>query len=113
MKKLFPVFVLCFFLTSVSAFGQMLDRSDSRVQTTFSPGAGWQVLGTVRPKSVTEITAGQNWTLGCETLDRDYIFWDTYKEYDKTLKTLIFPAYQTIPIIRPPYFAPTWIILGR
>ncbi len=81
MKKLFPVFVLCFFLTTVSAFGQMLDRSDTRVQTTFSPGAGWQVLGTVRPKSVTEITAGQNWTLGCETLDRDYIFWDTYKEY--------------------------------
>ena len=81
MKRLFPVFVLCFFLTTVSAFGQMLDRSDTRVQTTFSPGAGWQVLGTVRPKSVTEITAGQNWTLGCETLDRDYIFWDTYKEY--------------------------------
>ena len=81
MKRLFPVFVLCFFLTTVSAFGQMLDRSDTRVQTTFSPGADWQVLGTVRPKSVTEITAGQNWTLGCETLDRDYIFWDTYKEY--------------------------------
>ncbi|MBR0237008.1 MAG: beta-galactosidase [Thermoguttaceae bacterium] len=81
MKRLFPVFVLCFFLTTVSAFGQMLDRSDTRVQTTFSPGADWQVLGTVRPKSVTEITAGQNWTLGCETLDRDYIYWDTYKEY--------------------------------
>lgn len=81
MKKIIPIFVLCFFLTTVCAFGQMLDRSDSRVQTTFSPGAGWKVLGTVRPKSVTEITAGQNWTLGCETLDRDYIFWDTYKEY--------------------------------
>ena len=81
MKRLFPVFVLCFFLITISAFGQMLDRSDTRVQTTFSPGAGWQVLGTVRPKSVTEITVGQNWTLGCETLDRDYIFWDTYKEY--------------------------------
>lgn len=85
MKKLFPVFVLCFFLTTVSAFGQMLDRSDTRVQTTFNPGAGWKVLGTVRPKSVTEITAGQNWTLGCETLDRDYIFWDTYKEYVASL----------------------------
>ena len=81
MKKLFPVFVLCFFLATVSAYAQMLDRSDSRVQTTFNPGADWKVLGTVRPKSVTEITAGQNWTLGCETLDRDYIFWDTYKEY--------------------------------
>ncbi|MBQ6615341.1 MAG: beta-galactosidase [Thermoguttaceae bacterium] len=81
MKKLFPVFVLCFFLVTVSAYAQMLDRSDSRVQTTFNPGADWKVLGTVRPKSVTEITAGQNWTLGCETLDRDYIFWDTYKEY--------------------------------
>lgn len=86
MKKTFFVFVFVLsfsslVLTTACAFAQMLDRSDSRVQTTFSPGADWNVLGTVRPKSASEITAGQNWTLGCETLDRDYIFWDTYKEY--------------------------------
>ncbi|MBQ9456268.1 MAG: beta-galactosidase, partial [Thermoguttaceae bacterium] len=81
MKKSPLLFVLCVLLSSVPAFAQMLDRSDTRVQTTFSPGANWNVLGTVRPKSAPEITAGQNWTLGCETLDRDYIFWETYKEY--------------------------------
>lgn len=59
---------------------QMLDRSDSRVQTTFTPGA-WNVLGTVRPRPVSELTHGQNWALGCETMDRDYIFWETYRDY--------------------------------
>ena len=59
MKKTFFlfVFVLSFVLTTVCASAQMLDRSDSRVQTTFSPGADWNVLGTVRPKSAPEITA--------------------------------------------------------
>lgn len=81
MKKSPLLFALCVLLASVPAFAQMLDRSDTRVQTTFSPGDEWKLLGTVKPKSASEITAGQNWTLGCETLDRDYIFWETYKEY--------------------------------
>jgi len=58
---------------------QMLDRTDSRVQTTLK--TGWKCLGTVQPRSVGEIGAGQNWALGCETLCRDYIYWDTYKDY--------------------------------
>ena len=57
----------------------MLDRTDTRVQTTLK--TGWKLLGTIRPRSVGEIPAGQNWALGCETLCRDYIYWDTYKDY--------------------------------
>lgn len=62
-----------------AAEAQMLDRTDSRVQTTLK--VGWKCLGTIRPRSVGEIDAGQNWALGCETLCRDYIYWDTYKDY--------------------------------
>lgn len=57
---------------------QMLDRSDSRVQTTLA--IGWKCIGTVRPRSVGQIES-QNWTLGCETLCRDYIDYNLYKEY--------------------------------
>jgi len=58
---------------------QMIDRTASRVQTTLK--TGWKCLGTIQPRSVKEIDAGQNWALGCETLCRDYIYWDTYKDY--------------------------------
>ncbi|MDO4582915.1 MAG: beta-galactosidase [Planctomycetia bacterium] len=60
-------------------WGQMLDRTDSRVQTTLA--IEWKCLGTIQPRGVTEIPGEQMWTLGCETLCRDYIYWDTYKEY--------------------------------
>lgn len=58
--------------------GQMLDYTDTRVQTTLK--TGWKQLGTIKQKNIKEIK-DQNWTLGCETLCRDYIYWDTYKEY--------------------------------
>jgi hypothetical protein len=56
----------------------MIDRTDSRVRTTLK--TGWKCLGTIKPRNVGEID-GQNWTLGCETLDREFIYFDTYKDY--------------------------------
>ena len=64
-------------LTSVGS-AQVIDTSETRVQTTLDPGL--QRIGTIKPRSVTEIT-GQNWWLGCETLDRDFTSWDSYKDY--------------------------------
>lgn len=58
---------------------QMIDRTASRVQTTLDPGL--ERIGTIRPRSVSEIPGEQNWTLGCETLDRDFIYWETYRDY--------------------------------
>ena len=37
-------------------------------------------VGTIRPRGVSEIR-GQNWRLGCEILDRDYMNFDEYKEH--------------------------------
>ncbi len=37
-------------------------------------------IGTIRPRSATEI-GPSNWTLGCETLDRDFADWDQYRDY--------------------------------
>ncbi len=79
-----PLLVLVGILGASPLWGQMIDFSDSRVQTTFTPGE-WKTIGTVVQKSVTDVTHSQNWTLGCETLDRDYIFWETYKEYVASL----------------------------
>jgi len=57
---------------------QVIDTSDTRVQTTLDPGM--KRIGTIKPRRVGEIT-GQNWSLGCETLDRDFANWDSYKDY--------------------------------
>jgi len=57
---------------------QVIDTSETRVQTTLDPGM--KRIGTIQPRRVGEI-AGQNWSLGCETLDRDFANWDTYKDY--------------------------------
>lgn len=57
---------------------QVIDTSETRVQTTLAPGL--KRIGTITPRSVGEI-AGQNWSLGCETLDRGFANYDSYKEY--------------------------------
>ena len=64
-------------LASVAS-AQVIDTSETRVQTTLDPGL--QRIGTIKPRSVGEI-AGQNWSLGCETLDRGFANYDSYKDY--------------------------------
>lgn len=56
----------------------MIDTTPTRVQTTLEPGL--RRLGTLVPKSAGEISTSR-WTLGCETLDREYASYETYKEY--------------------------------
>lgn len=79
MKRIIFLAAVLFFCGQIPFIqAQMIDRSPSRVQTTLK--VNWKVIGSVAPRSVHEI-GEQNWTLGCETMDRDYIYWDTYKEY--------------------------------
>ncbi|MCY2990711.1 MAG: hypothetical protein NTY19_22955 [Planctomycetota bacterium] len=42
-----------------------MDTSPERAKTPLNPGI--TQIGTIRPRSATEIS-GSNWTLGCETL---------------------------------------------
>ena len=56
----------------------MLDRSATRVQTTLK--TGWKQLGVIKQKSVPEVDS-RPWSVGCETLCRDYIDYNLYKEY--------------------------------
>jgi hypothetical protein len=63
---------------AAAAYDVKLDVSPDRVRTPLK--VDMERIGTLCPRGVSEIR-GSNWTLGCETLDRDYIFWDTYKEY--------------------------------
>ena len=55
-----------------------LSTSPNRVRTPLR--IDLPLLGTLRPKSVAEI-GRSNWTLGCETLDRDFADWDAYRDY--------------------------------
>jgi len=63
---------------ATAACAQVLDTSETRVQTALDPGL--KRIGTLVPRSVAEIGA-QNWSLGCETLDRGFANYDCYKEY--------------------------------
>ena len=58
--------------------GLRLDMSANRVKTPLK--VDLPRIGTLRPRSSTEIKAS-NWTIGCETLDRDFAKFDAYKEF--------------------------------
>jgi hypothetical protein len=71
------MFLAALAMASVAS-AQVIDTSETRVQTTLDPGL--ERIGTLKPRSVGEI-AGQNWSLGCETLDRGFANYDSYKDY--------------------------------
>ncbi|MDO5554660.1 MAG: beta-galactosidase [Planctomycetia bacterium] len=77
--------VFCLFSTSVCGFSALgladepvLDDTPTRVQTSLA--VAMEEVGTLRPKTVNEIETSQ-WTLGCETMDREYTNYDRFKEY--------------------------------
>lgn len=63
---------------AVGAYEVKLDVSPDRVKTPLR--VEMERIGTLRPRSVGEIR-GSNWTLGCETLDRDFAIFDEYKAF--------------------------------
>ncbi|MBI5684755.1 MAG: beta-galactosidase [Verrucomicrobia bacterium] len=72
------VFALCCAAAGVAAAGPRIDTSPDRAKTPLNPGL--KQIGTIKPRAASEI-AGSNWTLGCETLDRDFADYQQYKEY--------------------------------
>ncbi len=78
MKQSRTWIVTAMFALTAAASAQVIDTSETRVQTTLDPGL--KRIGTITPRSVGQI-AGQNWSLGCETLDRGFANYDSYKEY--------------------------------
>ncbi|MDO4573662.1 MAG: beta-galactosidase [Planctomycetia bacterium] len=65
-------------LWSGLAWSQVIDNTPTRVQTTLDPQM--TQVGTLTPKSVEEISTSR-WTLGCETIDREYSDYQAWKEY--------------------------------
>ena len=63
---------------AAAAYDVKLDVSPDRVRTPLA--VDMTRIGTLRPRSVDEIR-GSNWTLGCETLDRDFAVFDEYKSF--------------------------------
>jgi hypothetical protein len=72
------VAVMCSAAWGAAVAGPKIDASPDRAKTALNPGL--RQVGTIRPRSASEIK-GSNWTLGCETLDRDFASYDEYKEY--------------------------------
>jgi len=76
--KHFIAVCLCLAASVSLAAGPAIDTSPDRAKTDLNPGL--KQIGTIRPRSATEIE-GSNWTLGCETLDRDFADYQEYKQY--------------------------------
>lgn len=65
-------------LSVVLGHGVEIDASSDRAKTDLNPGL--KQIGVIKPRSASEIP-GSNWTLGCETLDRDFAIFDEYKKF--------------------------------
>lgn len=63
---------------SMAVAGPKMDGSPERAKTSLNPGL--KQIGTITPRSADQIS-GSNWTLGCETLDRDFADYQQYKDY--------------------------------
>lgn len=63
---------------NMAVAGPKIDTSPDRAKTGLNPGL--KLIDTIQPRSATGIS-GSNWTLGCETLDRDFADYQEYKEY--------------------------------
>jgi len=75
-KHLYTTIVIA--VCSVALAGPKIDTSPDRARTPLDPGL--KRIGAIKPRSANEID-GSNWTLGCETLDRDFADYEEYKEY--------------------------------
>ena len=80
-----PIIVICSSLclfavgvVSAGVHGVKLDASPDRVETPLR--VCLKRVGTLKPRAANEIR-GQNWRLGCEILDRDYMNFDEYREF--------------------------------
>lgn len=72
------ILTFAFLLLPAILQAQVIDDSATRVQTTLDPGL--KRLGTLTPKNVRQIGSSR-WSLGCETIDREYADYNSYKEY--------------------------------
>ena len=72
--------ILSILLVSFATFScaQVIDDTSTRVQTSLDPDL--KHLGTLVPKNVRAIKTSR-WTLGCETIDREYSDYNEFKEY--------------------------------
>ncbi|MFA6546448.1 MAG: beta-galactosidase, partial [Limisphaerales bacterium] len=69
---------VCCAVSGMVVAGPKIDPSPDRAKTPLNPGL--KQVGTIKPRGANEIPAS-NWTLGCETLDRDFSDYQQYKEY--------------------------------
>ena len=68
----------CCAASGAAMAGPQIDTSPGRAKTALNPGL--TQIGTIAPRNANHIE-GSNWTLGCETLDRDFADYQQYKEY--------------------------------
>jgi hypothetical protein len=80
MKKIAIVFLLCVSLDPVSVIGQTKKYPDITWDKFQLSGPQLKQIGLLSVKNSKEIKSS-SWSVGCETLDRDYAKFSVYKDY--------------------------------
>lgn len=78
MNKIFISAVLLVFFSAHLSWAQFIDKSIDRVKTPLE--VNMKRIGSIKPRSTKEIESSRL-TVGCETIDRNHVVWDNYKEY--------------------------------
>ena len=82
MRRMFAAaasFMAAAFVAAISAYGEVaISTATDRVESPLR--VNMKCVGSLAPRGVKDIR-GSNWTLGCETLDRDFANFDEYKRF--------------------------------
>jgi hypothetical protein len=70
--------LLILLLSVQKSYSQFIITGPDRVRTPLN--VDMERVGTIQPRSTKEIESSRL-TVGCETIDRDHVIWDNYKEY--------------------------------
>ncbi len=76
-QKSIALFLIVAFFYKISS-AQFIDTSADRVKTPLK--VEMKRIGTIKSRSTSEIESSRL-TVGCETIDRDHVIWDNYKDY--------------------------------
>jgi hypothetical protein len=72
--------VLVNFAFAVTCLGQTPQPSEAKTSLDQTLGDAYHYLGQIRPRHAREIPAS-NWSIGAETMDRDYTIYKNWREH--------------------------------
>ena len=78
MNQYSSIFLIFTLILAETVSAQFILTAPDRVRTPLN--VEMKQIGTITPRSTKDIESSRL-TVGCETIDRDHVVWDHYKDY--------------------------------